>query len=301
MKNPAGLISSRHRQHILWLQESGAWSEESYARDFEEDIELEGFGNLRNLAMSLMGLTLRSAHLVVTDSCNLQAHLDRCLIYQGLSVQIAISVYLREFFLSRITDVPIAAEELDRLPLLIALAGYRGLPKLRRQLVLLQRELLKIANKSVVLKQRFDASGPFRFIFELESKIDGFVSPSDVDDPKVAMGPYWDLLHSECSSDVFLKSMVRCADYRMTLLESRNGSWAPLDIVPFDLMPVELLYLIEVCKRNGSGVPEITHPLLSPWRQQVFSSPSLAIDERIQRVLTKCAACGIYLVLDGEG
>ncbi len=289
-------FSEALKAHQAWLERNGEGLTRRSRQELEEDLGCDGFGALRNLAGSLDVLAQIDSRRFLTE-IEKSTRLDCALAPEAAGVQIALMVFLREQHSVVRIDVPTG--ELDRTPLLIATCFLRGLSGAHRQLVLLQRNLLDVFPKMIAVAQRFNASEPFRFVYELECQRDGVVPNSSLVDARETLGPYWPLLAwKSASPEEFGQSLDSAATHRMSLITMTDDRMAPLDYAPFDLFPVELLYVIELRKGEGLALPEITHPLLTPWLNFEYAQGPLPADEWVERVRTKCTDYGIEIVLD---
>lgn len=289
-------ISELLNAHKTWLEREAERLRSRSWKDIDEDLGYEGFGTLRNLARSLAVLAQIESHrfLIETEKSR---RLGIALAMHVSGVQLALLVFLREQHAFGRISVPTG--ELDRIPLLIATCFLRGLLGTHRQLVLLQRNLWDVCSKMVAVAQRFSASEPFRFVYELECQRDGVAPNSALKSVETTLGSYFPLLAwQSASAEKFGQSLEAAATHRLSLIEFDGDRMAPLDYAPFDLFPVELLYVIELRKRAGLSLPAITHPLLTPWLDFDYGSGPLPADEWVEKVRTKCADYGIEIVLD---
>jgi hypothetical protein len=297
-KRVAQLIRGRQNDHADWLDRMGSQLLSREELSLQKFVSKDGFGALRVLASSLRMRSMHTAHELALRR-NSAGGLDFLLASLFASSQLSLAVFLREALNANVGSTHVPTDSLDYLPVLIASSRFRRLEETHRQLVLLQRNLLDVCPKSRAVAQRFNASEPFRFVYELECERDGVAPNAGLDDVRETLGPYWPLLAWR-SVDVeqFGRDLESAADHRMSLITMAGDRMAPLDYVPFDLFPVELLYVLELRKREALPWPSITHPLLTPWLDFAFAHGPLAVDEWVEKVRAKSAEYGIEIVLD---
>jgi len=98
------------------------------------------------------------------------------------------------------------------------------------------------------------------FVLELFRKQTGVTLPA-IDQSK--LGPYAAVLENWDDAVQLEPALFNVCDYHCQSMEDDDGDWDPeFDLSPFDLIPVEVLAILNVRKKMGHTNPQISHPLM---------------------------------------
>jgi len=121
--------------------------------------------------------------------------------------------------------------------------------------------LVKVIERPELIDREFWEERHFEpFVLELFRKQTGVTLPA-IDQSK--LGPYAAVLENWDDAVQLEPALFNICDYHCQNMEDDGGDWDPeFDLSPFDLIPVEVLAILNVRKKMGHTNPQISHPLM---------------------------------------
>src|SRR6185437_2033292 len=147
------------------------------------------------------------------------------------------------------------------LPTIACLSCYFMATDRTSELQFLIDLILKAIERPELIDREFWDERHFEpFVLELFRKQTGVTLPA-IDQSK--LGPYAAVLENWDDAVQLEPALFNICDYHCQNMEDDGGDWDPeFDLSPFDLIPVEVLAILNVRKKMGHTNPQISHPLM---------------------------------------
>lgn len=292
MKNlEKSVIEKRLNEYREWISDPGSDNLKMDELNYlEEDLKDDSIQSMLNIADSLRFLCTWYSHhgLIKIDKNQFDEgwqNIHLGLLYNIWSFKINISSYLKTKFLGKFQNVQNLSNYLNGIILSYC---YIDLNDIHDHKKWFENKIFKLLqdNKAIPIDfWKYRTLEPF--ILQITAIMENL--PFDLyKDNRMQFGIYQEVLKNWDDMADFEKSIYSACEYHIARIED-NDPKTPTEFreAPFDLIPLEILYLFNIRSRHGLENPKIDHPLITSKFSNIFKLKKEIEDDLIDRVKEK--------------